>query len=128
MKLLLDTCVLLWMMTGDKTLKTEHKSQLVSADNEVYVSVVSLWEILVKQQLGKLKLPEPVSSYLTEQIAAHELELIDLDAKSVLLLPKLPNHHQDPFDRMLICQAIENGFDLFTPDSLVAQYPVKVFW
>lgn len=128
MKFLLDTCVLMWVLLGDKSLKTEHKLQLISSDNEVYVSVVSLWEILVKQQLGKLKLPEPLSPYLMQQIEAHKLELLDLDAKSVLLLPKLPNYHQDPFDRMLICQAIEKGLDLFTPDSMIAQYPVKVFW
>jgi prevent-host-death family protein len=101
---------------------------IVSRDPEhdVYVSVVSLWEAIVKHQLGKLSLPQPPEHYVPAQRVRHQLASLCLDEASVRHLASLPPIHRDPFDRMLICQAIEHGMTIITVDGLFDSYPVPV--
>lgn len=109
MRLLLDTHVFLWFISGDNQLKQDVKDTIRTADTEVYLSVVSLWEAIVKHQIGKLPLPEPPETYLPMQRERHRISSLALDEASVSQLANLPNIHRDPFDRMLICQAIEHN-------------------
>jgi PIN domain nuclease of toxin-antitoxin system len=95
--------------------------------NSVYLSVVSSWETIVKYQLGKLPLPEPPTTYLKSQRTRHEIASMDLDEDSVARLSLLPNHHRDPFDRMLICQAQEHNLIVVTVDEMFKNYPVRLF-
>jgi len=126
MRLLLDTHVFLWFISGDKRLKQAVKDTIRNPDNEVYLSVVSLWEAITKNQIGKLPLPNPAETFLPEQREQHLISSLVLDEASISQLAKLPNVHRDPFDRMLICQAIEHALTIVTVDNIFHSYPVTV--
>ncbi len=128
MKLLLDTSAFLWYLNGDKKLPKSVVSAVRSPDNEVWLSAVSLWEIVVKHALGKLPLPESPSSYIPTQRKRHAIDTLSLEEAAIAHLAKLPEHHRDPFDRILICQAIEHEMLLTTSDVKILEYPVKTFW
>ncbi len=127
MKLLLDTHIFLWFINGDKRLSDDMQQGIRDPDNEVYLSVVSLWEVVVKYQLGKLSLPEAPESYLPVQRQKHQIASLPLDETSVSQLAKLPFIHRDPFDRMLICQAMAHGLTIVTVDNLILAYPVPLW-
>ena len=127
MKFLLDTHIFLWFISGDERLATALLAAIRNPDNEVYLSAISLWEAVVKYQLGKLPLPGAPDRYLPLQRERHHILSLPLDEASVTHLSKLPAVHRDPFDRMLICQAIEHGLMMVTVDDVFDQYPVAVF-
>jgi PIN domain nuclease of toxin-antitoxin system len=126
MRLLLDTHIFLWYITGDARLADEIRELIRQPENEVYLSVVSLWEVIVKYQLGKLPLPQPPEKYLPLQRERHLISSLPLNEASVSHLAKLPSLHRDPFDRMLICQAVEHGLTIVTVDEVISSYPVLV--
>ena len=126
MKLLLDTHIFLWFISGDARLNEDMKASIRSNDNEVFLSIVSLWETIIKNRLGRLQLPEPVESYLPTQRQRHEISSLSLDEASVSHLAELPAIHRDPFDRMLICQAMEHGLTIVTVDNTIRAYPVSI--
>ncbi|MBX9658959.1 MAG: type II toxin-antitoxin system VapC family toxin [Nitrospiraceae bacterium] len=128
MKCLLDTCTFLWIIAGAKELSPNAKEIFANPANEVLLSAVSVWELSVKHALGKLPLPSTIERFVIEQRERHGIAALPLDERAVLHLHKLPALHRDPFDRMLICQAIEHDCLLLTPDPLIAQYPVRVEW
>jgi PIN domain nuclease of toxin-antitoxin system len=128
MKLLLDTCTFLWVVAGSRELSERAAREFQDPANEVYLSAVSAWEIAVKHMLGKLPLPEDPRRFVPSQRALHRIEALPLGEQAVLTLGRLPALHKDPFDRMLICQAIEHGMTLLTPDPLLTQYPVASIW
>jgi len=126
MKLLLDTHIFLWFISGDVRLPTDWRDSIRDPDNAVYWSVVSLWEALVKYHLGKLPLPHPPESYLPAQRARHQIASLPLDEASVSHLSSLPAVHRDPFDRMLVCQALEHGLSIVTVDPVFGAYPAPI--
>lgn len=126
MELLLDTHVFLWFISGDKRLSGAMRDSIRNSNNEVYLSVVSLWEAVIKYQLGRLPLPQPPDSYLPTQRQRHQIASLPLDEASVSQLAHLPQIHRDPFDRMLICQALEHGLTIVTVDDAIYEYPVSV--
>ncbi|MDX2272814.1 MAG: type II toxin-antitoxin system VapC family toxin [Cyanobacteriota bacterium] len=126
MRILLDTHIFLWFISGDIQLSTDVRDAIRDPDNEAYLSSVSIWEAIVKYQLGKLPLPEPPEIYLPKQRDLHQIASLALDESSVIQLPKLPPLHRDPFDRMLICQALQNGLTIATVDAAVRAYLVSV--
>ncbi|WNZ23108.1 type II toxin-antitoxin system VapC family toxin [Leptolyngbya sp. NK1-12] len=126
MRILLDTHIFLWFISGDTQLSTDVRDAMRDPDNEVYLSSVSVWEAIVKYQLGKLPLPEPPETYLPRQRNLHQIASLALDESSVIQLAKLPPLHRDPFDRMLICQALQNGLTIATVDAAVRAYSVSV--
>ena len=126
MRLLLDTHIFLWFISGDKRLPEYMRDSIRNLDNEVYLSVVSLWEVIIKYQLGKLPLPKPPEDYLPTQRKLHQISSLSLDEASVSQLAKLPLIHRDPFDRMLICQAMKHGLTIVTVDDVICNYPVPV--
>ena len=128
MRLLLDTCTFLWIVTGSSQLSKQAAQWFSDPSNEVFLSVVSAWEIAVKYSLGTLRLPAPPIDFIPSQREAHGITPLPLTEEEVLYLPKIPKLHRDPFDRMLICQALVNGFAVLTPDELVSQYPIRVLW
>ena len=123
MRLLLDTHVLLWFISGDAQLPTEWRDSIRDVENEVYLSVVSLWEAIIKHALGKLPLPLPAAQYLPVQRAGHRIASLPLDEASICRLATLPATHRDPFDRMQVCQAIEHGLTIVTGDPVFKSYP-----
>lgn len=126
MRILLDTHIFLWFISGDTQLSTDVRGAIRDPDNEVYLSSVSVWEAIAKSQLGKLPLPEPPETYLPKQRDLHQIASLALDESSVVQLAKLPPLHRDPFDRMLICQALQNGLTIATVDAAVRAYSVSV--
>jgi len=128
MKLLLDTSSFLWVILDAPELSGQAIELFTDPDNEVYLSSVSTWEIAVKYELGKLPLPEAPEKFIPSQRAMHGIEPLPLDEESTLYLTKLPYYHKDPFDRMLVCQAIVHGLVILTPDQLIQQYPVRTSW
>ncbi|PLZ07941.1 type II toxin-antitoxin system VapC family toxin [Fischerella thermalis] len=126
MRILLDTHIFLWFISGDTQLSTEVRDVIRDPDNEVYLSAVSVWEAIVKYQLGKLPLPEHPETYLPKQRDLHQIASLALDEGSVIQLAKLPPLHRDPFDRMLICQALQNGLTIATVDTAIRAYSVSV--
>ena len=126
MKLLLDTHVFLWFISGDKRLPEGVCDSIRDLNNEVYLSVVSQWEATVKYQLGKLPLPQSPETYVPAMRQQHQITSLSLDEASVSRLVTLPLLHRDPFDRMLICQALAHGLVLVTVDEVIAGYSVPV--
>jgi len=126
MKILLDTHIFLWFISGDIQLSTDVRDMIREPDNEIYLSAVSVWEGIVKYQLGKLPLPEHPETYLPKQRDLHQIASLNLDENSVIQLAKLPSLHRDPFDRMLICQALQYGLTIATVDAAVRAYSVSV--
>jgi PIN domain nuclease of toxin-antitoxin system len=127
-RLLLDTCTFLWVITGDPHLSRRARSLVVDPENEVYLSVVSAWEIVVKHALGRLPLPTDPETLVPRERERHRIETLPLDETSALNVRRLPALHRDPFDRMLVSQAIIGGLAIVTPDRAVAQYPARVMW
>jgi len=125
---LLDTCTFLWIIAGAKELSLAAKEIFANPANEVLLSAVSVWELSVKHALGKLPLPSAIDRFIIEQRERHGIAALPLNERAVLHLAKLPALHRDPFDRMLICQAIEHDCLLLTPDPLITQYPVRTRW
>lgn len=128
MKLLLDTCTFLWMVSDKVQLSENSQSLLIDPNNELFLSPASVWEICVKHKRGGLTLTDPPERFISEQRKMHSIETLPLDEISVLQLPNLPEIHKDPFDRMLICQAIAHGLIIVTPDPMITQYPVRTTW
>jgi PIN domain nuclease of toxin-antitoxin system len=125
MRILLDTHIFLWFISGDTQLSADVRDAIRDPDNEVYLSAISVWEILVKYQLGKLPLPEHPETYLPKQRDLHQILSLALDENSVAQLTKLPPLHRDPFDRMLVCQALQNGLTIATVDAAVRAYSIS---
>ena len=126
MRILLDTHIFLWFISGDIQLSTDVRDAIRDPDNEVYLSTISVWEAIIKYQLGKLPLPECPETYLPKQRNLHQIVSLDLDEISVAQLAKLPPLHRDPFDRMLICQALQNDLTIATVDAAVRAYSVSI--
>lgn len=118
MKILLDTHILLWWLNDDRALSTFARALIVRPENTIFVSAVSLWEIWLKQSLGKLNLPGNFGA----RLAAEAFESMPLLAEHTREVAVLPWHHRDPFDRMLIAQARAAGLNLLTADPGVAAY------
>jgi PIN domain nuclease of toxin-antitoxin system len=126
MKFLLDTHVFLWFLSGDARLSATWRDTIRQPHHEVYLSVVSLWETIIKYSVGKLPLPEPPERYLPVQRERHRIANLPLDEGSVRRLGTLPAIHRDPFDRMLICQALEHTLTIITVDEVFQAYPAPL--
>lgn len=125
---LLDTGVFLWLVAGDGKLSGKVAGIIRQPENEIFLSSISGWEIIVKHKAGKLPLPQKPDVFVREQREAHGVAALPLAEAHVLTLAKLPDFHRDPFDRMLVCQAIAEGLTILTPDEAVTQYPVRTLW
>jgi PIN domain nuclease of toxin-antitoxin system len=128
MRVLLDTCTFLWLVEDSPRLSTVAREAHLSPDNEVFLSAVSVWEIGVKYSLGKLALPEEPAVLVPKHRDALKLTALPFDEEAALRVHKLSDRHRDPFDRMLVCQALAGGLAILTPDLQIAGYPVKTIW
>src|SRR2546430_16544106 len=126
MRVLLDTHIFLWYITNDRRLPPAVADAVSGSQNEAYLSVVSVWEALVKYQLGRLSLPSPADQYLQAKQTQHRIAASPLEGAAVSHLLHLPPLHRDPFDRMLVCQAIHHDLVLITADEQLVKYPVRL--
>jgi PIN domain nuclease of toxin-antitoxin system len=122
-ELLLDTCTFLWL-AGGGSLSERAAAAVREPSNDVFLSAVSVWEIAT----GKLPLPEPPGQLVPTERRLRGVVALAFDEESALQVTRLPALHRDPFERMLISQAIALGLAIVTPDPLIAQYPVRIIW
>jgi PIN domain nuclease of toxin-antitoxin system len=126
-RLLLDTCTFLWL-AGGESLPPDAADAIRTPANEVFLSAASVWEVITKHRLGRLPLPESPERLIRTERKLRGLAALAFDEDSAFQGLRLPPLHRDPFDRMLIAQAIAHGLAIVTPDPLIAQYPVRVVW
>lgn len=128
MRLLLDTCVFLWIAGDAQELSAEAREAFADPGNEVFLSAASAWEIAVKNRLGRLPLPEPPDRFVPRVREAHGITRLDIPEEAALHVARLPDLHRDPFDRILVAQALLGGLHLVTPDEALRQYAVPTIW
>ncbi|HMB79288.1 MAG TPA: type II toxin-antitoxin system VapC family toxin [Vicinamibacterales bacterium] len=128
MKLLLDTCTFLWALSGEPPLPTRVAVMVQDPDNEVFLSAASSWEIAIKYAAGKLRLPDDPARFVPAMRAERGFTALAVDEEAALHIAKLPMLHGDPFDRLLVAQAIVHGMTILTPDPIVARYPARTMW
>jgi len=126
MKLLLDTHVLIWSATDPDHLPRDVRREIEDGTNDLLVSVVSAWEIAIKQSIGKLDLARPAEEWFPEVVRRTGFKVVEPRMAAALRVRTLPWHHKDPFDRFLIAQAIEDGYTIITHDRIFADYGVPV--
>lgn len=128
MKLLLDTCTFLWITGAGRELPARVAALYRSEDNEVFLSAASAWEIAIKHATGRLPLPVAPQAFVAEERERCGVVSLSIDEESALHVARLPRLHRDPFDRLLVAQAIVHGLAILTPDPLVSQYPARTMW
>lgn len=126
MKLLLDTHVVLWAASEPEQLAADVRDLLEDGAQDVRVSVVTAWEIAIKQSIGKLELPRPAEHWLPEVLRRTGFELAEVGLAAALRVRALPWHHRDPFDRLLVAQAAEDGYTLVTRDRFLSAYAIPI--
>lgn len=128
MRLLLDTHTFLWWVAADSKLSRRAKAAIAKSSNECLVSVASGWEIAIKASLGQLRVEGALDRFLPEQLAENGFQPLAIDFRHTARVARLPFHHRDPFDRLLVAQAIEEELAVVTADPVFAQYGVKRVW
>lgn len=124
----MDTCAFLWLAEGDSAASPACREAYLAEGNDVLLSSVSAWEIAVKFRLGKLPLPAAPDRYVGSLRQRMGVEALPLVEREALHVAQLPDLHKDPFDRMLVCQALLQGLVILTPDRQIVQYGVPTVW
>jgi PIN domain nuclease of toxin-antitoxin system len=119
---------MLWSMLEPERVSVKARSALADPTNRLLVSIASLWEITIKIGAGKLKVPGSDVGFLSNNLAAFGIEVLPILLAHLGALPRLPHHHRDPFDRILIAQSQTEQIALVTADAQIARYPVDVLW
>ncbi len=128
MRLLIDTHAILWWAADDARLSAPAQKLMGGGHNELIWSMASSWEIAVKLATGKLELGRPVQRFFADLLAEHGMEILPIDHEHCVRLAELPQHHRDPFDRMLVVQAQQARIPILSADRQFAKYDVEVIW
>ncbi|HZP95090.1 MAG TPA: type II toxin-antitoxin system VapC family toxin [Candidatus Limnocylindria bacterium] len=128
MKLLLDTHVFLWWLTDDRRLSPRAKRAVRDGKNDVFVSAASAWEIAIKTRLGRVTLPEDAERYIADQLERNAFQVLPIRLPHALRVASLPDVHRDPFDRLLVAQALIEDLVILSEDRRLTGYPVRVLW
>ncbi len=128
MKYLLDTHTLIWFLMGDKKLSDKARGLIDNPDNTKFLSIASLWEIAIKVSLGKLALNKPFEKLFPEQLHFNRIEILDITVDNLIKLTTLPFHHRDPFDRLIIAQALVGELPIIGADVLFDAYGINREW
>lgn len=127
MNILLDTHAFMWFVNGDPMLGKAAKDAIENLENKILMSVASLWEIAVKVNIGKLSLSRPYTE-IRDQMEENFIELLPITFDHTIQLTDLPLHHRDPFDRLIIAQAMTEKMAVLTKDENFKHYPVDIIW
>jgi PIN domain nuclease of toxin-antitoxin system len=127
-KYLLDTMVWLWSVGSVENLRREARDILESREEEISFSAASSWEIAIKVQLGKYTLPELPGTYIPKRLGEQGIRLLPITLNHTLGVYDLPLHHRDPFDRLIISQALAEDLTILTADRVFKKYPAKIVW
>jgi len=127
MKIILDTHTFLWFINDSPELSNS-AAELIESDVDLWISIASLWEISIKVNLNKLDLPDEFDRFIPHQIAINGIEILPINLQHLIALTKLPLHHRDPFDRILIAQAIAENVPIISIDKKFDLYGVNRQW
>lgn len=128
MRVLLDTHVFLWWITDDAKLPGSVRNFISDGNNELFFSAASCWEIVIKSQLGRMSLPHKIENFLPEQMVLNAVQGLPIQIGHALYVINLPDHHRDPFDRIIVAQAQLEKMPIITSDPLITKYDVDVIW
>lgn len=126
MNLLLDTHIFIWWEIALKNLSAQRVRMLKDSQNTLFLSLASIWEIQIKIQIGKFTFPKPLSEIIEGQQIINNLQILPITAEHIYELENLPFHHKDPFDRLLIAQAITENLTIVTDDAHFSAYSAKI--
>jgi PIN domain nuclease of toxin-antitoxin system len=128
MRLLLDTHAFIWWIEDDARLSSAARVVLQDRANGVFVSIASIWEIAIKVGVGRLRMPAELRAFLADQVARTGFSLLPIAFEHVVAVHALPQHHRDPFDRLLIAQCRQEKLSLVSRDGKFAPYDVELVW
>lgn len=128
MRVLIDTHVFLWWVEDDRALSAKGRKMISDPGNECLLSLASVWELAIKVSIDKLRLMLPIRRYVAEHVAANDFRLLDISLAHLGRIETLAMHHRDPFDRLLIAQALEEKLPVVTADPVFRKYGVKRIW
>ncbi|HYE78087.1 MAG TPA: type II toxin-antitoxin system VapC family toxin [bacterium] len=128
MRILLDTHAFLWFVAADPRLSRRAEEALRHGDNELLLSMASVWEIAIKVGIGRLPLSEPLETFIPEQLQLNRIGLLPIQLSHTLSVARLPLHHRDPFDRLIIAQALLEDLPLVSGDGELDSYPIQRLW
>lgn len=128
MKFILDTHALIWFFSGHSNLSNTVRELMEDTNHEKFISIASVWEMAIKQSKGKLTLLVPLENYITQKINLEDFALLYIQLTHLGIISNLPFHHNDPFDRLLIAQAIAENIPIMSRDGVFDAYPVKRIW
>jgi PIN domain nuclease of toxin-antitoxin system len=127
-KVLFDTHAFFWAVSSDRRLSPSARDVFVRPENEVVLSVASIWEILLKAATGRFPFPQPAGAFIRSAMSKTSVTVLPILLQHVLRVEQLPPHHRDPFDRIILAQAIEEQIPIVSVDEKLRQYPVQVLW
>ena len=128
MKVLLDTHTFLWWIANDSHLSERARTVIEDADHQLFLSAASGWEIAIKTRIGKLKLADDLQGFVSEQLRINAIQVLPIHMAHALHVATLPDHHRDPFDRMLVAQSQLEQLPIMTSDPQISKYSVTVIW
>ncbi|HED10130.1 MAG TPA: type II toxin-antitoxin system VapC family toxin [Caldithrix abyssi] len=128
MRLLLDTHAFLWIVSDDKKLPEDVKRCFLDSGNEIFISSASIWEMAIKISLGKLKIGIDLNAFVKNHVMGNDIGILNIRLSHIYRLENLPFHHRDPFDRLIICQAIDENLQIVSRDSSFDKYSVTRLW
>ncbi len=128
MRYLLDTHTLLWFISEDKKLSDKARQLILDSSSEISLSIASLWEIAIKINIGKLTLDEPFEQLFPRELHFHKIRILDITVDNLVRLTTLPSHHRDPFDRLIIAQALDEEISVVGVDTRFDGYGVNRKW
>ncbi len=128
MQTLLDTSAFLWFISGNDRLSNKARNHIADFNNDLVISIVSLWEIAIKTSIGKLELLSPFEQLIPIQLEKNAIEILPIELNHLSATISLEFHHRDPFDRLIIAQGITEQIPVITSDAFFSKYPVDVIW
>ena len=128
MRVLIDTHIFIWYLQNSERLPGSITTLINNARNDILLSIASIWEMAIKQSTGKLNLGVPYTNFIEEQMGFNNIELLPIRLEHLEAVTNLPFHHRDPFDPMLISQAIVEDIVIVSVDNVFSLYPVKRMW
>ena len=128
MRLLVDTSSFLWFVAGSGRLSEKARKFMEDFDNELVLSVASLWEMAIKVSIGKLEMLEDFDQFIPEKLEENEIEILHIRLAHLSEMMKLPFHHRDPVDRLIIAQSVSENIQVIARDGIFKKYPVDIIW
>jgi PIN domain nuclease of toxin-antitoxin system len=127
-RILLDSHAFLWFILGDQRLSDRARVAIAAADTDVLISPATLWEMAIKVRLGRYTLPGPFGPFMDTQLTSNRIRLLPIEVRHTAILASMPFHHRDPFDRLIVAQALAESIGVVSVDAMLDAYGVSRLW